>query len=81
LITKELVDRINELARKQRDGGLTGEEKAEQKKLRETYLANIRSQIVDTLESSGLRPKKKHDGTCGCEHCAPSGDSFKSTKH
>ncbi len=81
MITKELVDRINELARKQRNGVLTREEKAEQQKLRETYLANIRSQVVDTLESSGLRPSKKHDGACGCEHCTPSGNSFKSTKH
>lgn len=81
MITKELVDRINGLARKQRNGALTREEKAEQKKLRETYLSNIRSQIVDTLESSGLRPKKKHDGACGCEHCEPPGDSFKSTEH
>ncbi|MFA4885114.1 MAG: DUF896 domain-containing protein [Desulfotomaculaceae bacterium] len=81
MITKELVDRINELARKQRDGGLTREEKTDQKKLREVYLANIRSQVVDAIESSDLRPQKKHDGACGCEHCAPSGDSFKSTEH
>ena len=81
MITKEQVDRINELARKQRDGGLTGEERTEQRKLREIYLANIRSQVVDAIESSGLRPQKKHDGACGCEHCAPSGDRFKPTKH
>ncbi|NLI13078.1 DUF896 domain-containing protein [Pelotomaculum propionicicum] len=81
MITKELVDRINELARKQRDGGLTGEEKAEQKRLREIYIANIRSQVVEAIESSGLRPKKKHDGACGCEHCAPPPDSPKPTFH
>lgn len=81
MITKELVDRINELARKQWDGGLTREEKTEQKKLREVYLANIRSQVVDAIESSGLRPRKKHDGAFDCELCTTSVDSFKLTKH
>lgn len=71
MITKELVDRINYLARKQRDGGLTEEEKKEQKELREIYLKNIRSQVVEALDSAGFKPKKKPDGACGCEHCAP----------
>jgi hypothetical protein len=30
----------------------------------------IRAQIVDTLESSGLKPGEKHNGACECEHCA-----------
>lgn len=71
MITKELVDRINYLARKQRDGGLTGEEKKEQKELREIYLQNIRSQVIETLEAAGFKPKKKPGGACSCEHCAP----------
>lgn len=70
IITKELIQRINELARKQRQEGLTPEEKKEQQELRKIYLKGIRSQVVDTLETSGIKPTQKHDGACGCEHCA-----------
>lgn len=71
MITKEMLDRINYLARKQRDGGLTEEEKKEQKVLRETYLKHIRTQVMETLEAAGFKPKKKDDGRCGCGHCTP----------
>lgn len=67
MITKELIERINYLARKQRDGGLTEEEKGEQKMLREIYLHNIRTQVIEALESAGFKPKKKHGGECGRE--------------
>lgn len=70
MITKELIQRINELARKKRAEGLTPEEIKEQQELRNLYLKGIRSQIVDTLESSGYKPGKKHDTGCSCEHCA-----------
>lgn len=72
MITKELVDRINYLARKQRDGGLTDKEKEEQKILRERYLKGIRSQVVDALDSMGLKPKNNktdHHNECSCQHC------------
>ena len=39
------VDRINELARLSKARELTEEEKAEQKALREEYLAEVRSQL------------------------------------
>lgn len=71
MITKELVDRINFLARKQRDGGLTEKEKNEQKELRELYLKHIRTQVVGALEEAGFRPKKKQKAGCGCNHCKP----------
>ncbi|OPX88921.1 MAG: hypothetical protein A4E52_01148 [Pelotomaculum sp. PtaB.Bin013] len=74
MITKELVERINFLARKQRDGGLTPQEKEEQKELRERYLENIRRQVVDALESAGCKPKSDvHDAACGCETCLEHG--------
>lgn len=69
MITKELLDRINELARKQRENGLTEEEIKEQGQLRKVYLADIRAQVVTTLESSGCKPKGKHESSCGCPSC------------
>jgi len=46
------LNRINELAKKQREEGLTAEEKAEQQVLRKEYLSEIRGQVLSTF--SGL---------------------------
>lgn len=43
------VDRINELAKKAKTVGLTEEEKLEQQKLRQEYLAAIKLNIVSQL--------------------------------
>lgn len=51
LITPELLARINELARKKRSVGLTAEELVEQKELYKIYLAAIRGQVTNLLES------------------------------
>lgn len=69
MITMELLNRINYLARKERYEGLTAAEKEEQQKLRRQYLDGIRMQIVEALEGAGYR--KKHDTRCGCHHCKP----------
>lgn len=64
-----LVERINELARKQKTVGLNEEELAERAKLREIYLGNIRRNFraqLDTIEivdgdadgQEGNQPKK-----------------------
>lgn len=45
------LDRINELARKQKSERLTEAEKAEQKKLREEYLADFRKTLRGQLEN------------------------------
>lgn len=50
MITKELIARINALAHKQREGGLTDAERAEQQHLRATYLADIRAQVKGMLD-------------------------------
>lgn len=46
------IQRINELARKQKAEGLTFAEKVEQQSLREDYLREIRGQVLNTF--SGL---------------------------
>lgn len=51
LITPELLARINELARKKRTIGLSEDELAEQKRLYAIYLAEIRGQVTNLLES------------------------------
>lgn len=46
-----LVQRINELARKDKETGLTKEETEERAKLRERYLQNVRRNFRAQLES------------------------------
>lgn len=50
MITKEMIQRINELARKQKNEGLTPEEKREQAQLRQAYLQSIRGQLRQQLD-------------------------------
>lgn len=45
-----IIERINELSRKQRSIGLEEWEKAEQESLRQEYLAFIRGQVKSTLD-------------------------------
>lgn len=51
MITPELLKRINELARKKRTVGLSNAELVEQKKLYDIYLAEIRGQVTNLLDS------------------------------
>ena len=48
---EKLLKRINELARKSREQGLTEEEKAEQAELRKAYLKKFREGMENTLNS------------------------------
>ncbi|WP_413371965.1 DUF896 domain-containing protein [Paenibacillus taichungensis] len=43
------LGRINELAKKQREEGLTNAERVEQQVLREDYLREIRGQVLNTF--------------------------------
>ena len=69
-MTKESIERINELARKSKTVGLTEEEKVEQAALRKEYLADIRKSLEATLsnvyfveEDGSQTPLKKKDQT------------------
>lgn len=57
---KTKIERINELARRAREGALTEEELAEQKALREEYLAAFRASLRGTLEHTVI---ERPDGT------------------
>ena len=60
-ITEDDIKRINELYRKQKsEEGLTEEEKAEQKELRQRYVDAMRSNLRSSLESIRV---KRPDGT------------------
>ena len=48
----ELIKRINELAKKQREVGLTDEEKKEQAELRQKYLTRFRASFTNQLKNT-----------------------------
>ena len=48
---KKKIDRINELAKKKKEVGLTEAELQEQAELRKEYLESIRANFRQTLES------------------------------
>ena len=57
---REKINRINELARKSKDTALSAEELAEQKALRDEYIAEIRLSFGATLENTVIQ---RPDGT------------------
>lgn len=66
LIPQEIIDRVNFYARKARAEGLTEDERAEQKKAREAYLALVRAQVRSTLDN--MKPPEQHPEGCQCGH-------------
>ena len=51
MVTEQQIKRINELAKKQREVGLTEEEKAEQAVLRRAYIAGFKARLEGQLNS------------------------------
>ncbi len=52
---KSKLDRINALAKKSKDEGLTFEEKTEQKKLREEYILEFRANMRGILDNTYIQ--------------------------
>lgn len=75
MITEEMIKRINELAKKKKQEGLTLAEKAEQQELYKVYLAAIRGQVTTQLEGAGFTPQGRphvcQDGCCGHHQHGP----------
>lgn len=59
-MTQEKINRINELARKQKTVGLTEEEKVEQYKLRREYIDSFKRSLEAQLDNTYIVEK---DGT------------------
>lgn len=51
----EKIKRINELYHKSQEEGLTEEEKAEQKQLREDYIASVRGNLKSQLDNINIQ--------------------------
>ena len=50
MLPKEQLDRINELAKKSKNKGLTIQEQVEQKELRDAYITAFRGGMRNTIE-------------------------------
>ena len=65
---QKLIDRINELARKEKAEGLTPEEKKEQAALRAEYIVAYRASLRGILENTYIQ---RPDGTKEKLKCTP----------
>lgn len=63
MISKEKLDRINELARKSKSDGLTDKEQKERHELRQEYLQNVRKSFKNELKSMTVVDKEGNDVT------------------
>ncbi|WP_071394623.1 DUF896 domain-containing protein [Bacillus tuaregi] len=63
MLSKEKLARINELAKKSKESGLTELEAKEQSKLRGEYLQTFRSSMLNTLKTVTVIDPKGNDVT------------------
>ncbi|AIF43672.1 DUF896 domain-containing protein [Virgibacillus sp. SK37] len=63
MLSKDKLERINQLAKKSKQEGLSNEEKIEQKKLREEYLKNVRSSFKNQFKSMTVMDPEGNDVT------------------
>ncbi|NLC07823.1 MAG: DUF896 domain-containing protein [Syntrophomonadaceae bacterium] len=71
MISKELIERINYLARKSKTEGLTPEEKEEQARVRRQYLDAIKARVTDALDRVKIVDQKPTECSCDCLHLGP----------
>jgi uncharacterized protein YnzC (UPF0291/DUF896 family) len=63
MLSKDKLERINYLAKKAKEDGLTEKEKQEQKELREAYLQNVRSSFKNQFKTMKVVDPKGNDVT------------------
>ncbi|WP_133580500.1 DUF896 domain-containing protein [Aureibacillus halotolerans] len=63
MLSKEKINRINELSNKAKQSTLTNEEKEEQQQLRKEYLATFRSSMRDHLHNVKVVDPEGNDVT------------------
>jgi uncharacterized protein YnzC (UPF0291/DUF896 family) len=63
MLSKDKLERINHLAKKAKEEGLTEKEKKEQKELREAYLQNVRSSFKNQFKNMKVVDPKGNDVT------------------
>lgn len=74
MVTKEQIDRINELYKKKNEVGLSEEELEEQKVLRRLYIDSFKSSLksqldnikIVTPEEYEMHKEKEHGDHCDC---------------
>ncbi len=52
MVTQQMIDRINELAKKAKTVGLTDEETAERDKLRRAYIDGFKASLIGQLDNT-----------------------------
>ena len=63
MLSKEKIDRINELSQKSKTMGLSQAEKQEQQELREEYISSVRKSLKNNLLSIKVVDEEGHDVT------------------
>ncbi|HLR63057.1 MAG TPA: DUF896 domain-containing protein [Lentibacillus sp.] len=63
MISEEKLNRINQLAKKSKEEGLTVKEQTEQKELREEYLQNVRKSFKNQFKSMTVKDPEGRDVT------------------
>ncbi|SDQ07354.1 DUF896 family protein [Carnobacterium viridans] len=63
MLPKEQLDRINELAKKSKNKGLTIQEQVEQKELRDAYITAFRGGMRNTIEGVKIVDEEGTDVT------------------
>ena len=61
MFDQKKLDRINELAKKNKEAGLTEEEKKEREVLRKEYLANFREHFRSRLDNVKVVSPEEYD--------------------
>ncbi len=68
MVTPEMIQRINELAHKQKEMPLTAMEKTEQVELRRSYIEHVKFLVRAQLKAASPKSTHTHQKNCSCSH-------------